>query len=216
VTRLPLEEVRDFWFKDACTSPALLSKHQTRWFSPSNQLDREIEERFGVLPDAAKSGTLAYRPDDPHDLLAVILILDQFPRQIYRNTPQAFAYDSVARTICSTMIEKSLFKVLHPVEQTFAFLPLEHSERLSDQSLSVQLYETLWQQSTGSYQSFLRNALDYARRHHSIIERFGRFPHRNTILKRETTRREARFLAAGGDTFGVDSAASSAQENNTP
>ena len=216
MTRLRLEEVRDFWFEDACTSPASLNKHQTRWFAPSSQLDREIEERFGGLPDAARSGTLAYRPGDPHDLLAVILILDQFPRQIYRNTPRAFAYDSAARTICRTMIEKSLFKVLHPVEQTFVFLPLEHSETLSDQSLSVQRYETLLQQSTGPYQSFLRDALGYARRHHSVIERFGRFPHRNTILKRETTRREARFLAAGGDTFGVDSAATSAKESNAP
>ena len=216
MTRLRLKEVRDFWFEDACTSPASLSKHQTRWFSPSSQLDREIDERFGVLPDAARSGTLAHRPDDPHDLLAFILILDQFPRQIYRNTPRAFAYDSAAHTVCRTMIEKSLFQVLHPIEQTFVFLPLEHSETLSDQSLSVQLYEALLQQSTGRYQSFLRNALDYARRHHSIIERFGRFPHRNTILKRETTRREARFLAAGGDTFGVDSAATSAKESNAP
>ena len=216
MTRLRLKEVRDFWFEDACASPASLSKHQTRWFSPSSQLDREIDERFGVLPDAARSGTLAHRPDDPHDLLAFILILDQFPRQIYRNTPRAFAYDSAARTICRTMIEKSLFQILHPIEQTFVFLPLEHSETLSDQSLSVQLFEALLQQSTAPYQSFLRNALDYARRHHSIIERFGRFPHRNTILKRETTRREARFLAAGGDTFGVDSAATSAKGSNDP
>ena len=216
MTRLRLKEVRDFWFEDACASPASLSKHQARWFSPSSQLDREIDERFGVLPDAARSGTLAHRPDDPHDLLAFILILDQFPRQIYRNTPRAFAYDSAARTICRTMIEKSLFQILHPIEQTFVFLPLEHSETLSDQSLSVQLFEALLQQSTAPYQSFLRNALDYARRHHSIIERFGRFPHRNTILKRETTRREARFLAAGGDTFGVDSAATSAKGSNDP
>ena len=215
MTRLRLEEVRDFWFEDACTSPASLNKHQTRWFSPSSQLDREIEERFGVLPDAARSGTLAYRPDDPHDLLAVILILDQFPRQIYRNTPRAFAYDSAAHTICRTMIEKSLFKVLHPVEQTFVFLPLEHSETLSDQSLSVQLYETLLQQSTGAYQSFLRDALGYARRHHSVIERFGRFPHRNATLKRGSTREEGNFLAAGGDTFGVESGTSSTRQNNT-
>ena len=215
MTRLCLEEVRDFWFEDACTSPTSLSKHQTRWFSPSSQLDREIEKRFGVLPDAARSGTLAYRPDDPHDLLAVILLLDQFPRQIYRNTPRAFAYDSAARTICRTMIEKSLFKVLHPVEQTFVFLPLEHSETLSDQSLCVQLYETLLQQSTGSCQSFLRNALGYARRHHSVIERFGRFPHRNATLKRGSTREEESFLAAGGDTYGGESGTSSTRQSNT-
>ena len=210
-----LEEVRHFWFEDACLAPESLARHQARWFAPSDQLDRDIEQRFGALPDAARSGTLPYRPDDPHDLLAIILILDQFPRQIYRNTPQAFAYDREARAISNTMIEKSLFQVLTLVEQVFVFLPFEHSETLSDQSLSVQLYETLLQQAPQSYHSFLENALDYARRHHSIITRFGRFPHRNAALGRESTKEEKSFLAAGGDTFGVESVTPSTGKNNT-
>ena len=209
-----LEEVRHFWFEDACLAPESLARHQARWFAPSDQLDRDIEQRFGALPDATRSGTLPYRPDDPHDLLAIILILDQFPRQIYRNTPQAFAYDQQARVISSAMIEKSLFQVLTPVEQVFVFLPFEHSETLSDQSLSVQLYDTLLQQAPQSYHSFLANALDYARRHYSIVERFGRFPHRNATLKRRSTREEKSFLAAGGDTFDVASGTSPTRENN--
>ena len=212
--RPDLEKVRHFWFEDAFVSPASLARHQARWFAPSDQLDRDIEKRFGALPEAVRSGALTYRPDNPHDLLTIILILDQFPRQIYRNTPRAFAYDSVARAISSAMIEKSLFQVLHPVEQVFVFLPFEHSETLSDQSLSVQLYETLSQQATGPYQSFLENALDYARRHYSIIKRFGRFPHRNATLKRGSTREEDSFLIAGGDTFGVESRTSPTRENN--
>ena len=211
----PLEEVRHFWFEDACLSPESLAAHQARWFAPSGQLDRDIEQRFGALPDAAKSGTLPYRPDDPHDLLTIILILDQFPRQIYRNTPQAFAYDQQARAVSGAMIEKSLFQVLTPVEQVFVFLPFEHSEMLSDQSLSVQLYETLLQQAPHPYHLFLENALDYARRHHSIIEHFGRFPHRNAALGRESTKEEKSFLTAGGDTFGVESVTSSFRKNNT-
>ena len=209
-----LEEVRHFWFEDACTSPASLARHQARWFAPSAQLDRDIKKRFGALPEAVRSGALSYRPDDAHDLLTLILILDQFPRQIYRNTPRAFAYDSEARAISSTMIEKSLFQALHPVEQVFVFLPFEHSETLSDQSLCVELYETLLQQAPRSCQSFLENALDYARRHHSIIKRFGRFPHRNATLKRGSAREEDSFLIAGGDTFGVESGNSPTRENN--
>ena len=209
-----LEEVRHFWFEDACTSPASLARHQARWFAPSAQLDRDIKKRFGALPEAVRSGALSYRPDDAHDLLTVILILDQFPRQIYRNTPRAFAYDSEARAISSAMIEKSLFQALHPVEQVFVFLPFEHSETLSDQSLCVELYETLLQQAPRPYQSFLENALDYARRHHSIIKRFGRFPHRNATLKRGSTREEDSFLIAGGDTFGVESGSAPTRENN--
>ena len=210
-----LEEVRHFWFEDACTSPASLARHQARWFAPSDQLDRDMKKRFGALPEAVRSGALSYRPDDAHDLLTLILILDQFPRQIYRNTPRAFAYDSEARAISSTMIEKSLFQVLHPVEQVFVFLPFEHSEMLSDQSLCVELYETLLKQAPRPYQSFLENALDYARRHHSIIKRFGRFPHRNATLKRGSTREEDSFLIAGGDTFSVESRTSPTRENNT-
>ena len=210
----PLEEVRHFWFEDACTSPASLARHQARWFAPSDQVDRDIEKRFGALPDAVRSGALSYRPDDAHDLLTVILILDQFPRHIYRNTPQAFAYDQQARAISGAMIEKSIFQVLTPVEQVFVFLPFEHSETLSDQLLSVQLHETLLQQAPQSYRSFLENGLDFARRHHSIIKRFGRFPHRNAILNRGTNREEDGFLLAGGDTFGVASENTLAQENN--
>ena len=89
------------------------------------------------------------------------------------------------------------------LEQAFVFLPLEHSEKLSDQSHSVQLYENLAVHCATPYRPFIENALDYARRHHGIIERFGRFPHRNTILKRSATEDEQRFLAGGGDTFGV-------------
>ena len=210
-----LEEVRHFWFEDACLAPESLARHQARWFAPGDQLDRDIEKRFGALPEAVRSEALSYRPDVPHDLLAIILILDQFPRQIYRNAPQAFAYDREARAISNTMIEKSLFQVLTLVEQVFVFLPFEHSERLSDQSLSVQLYEILLQQAPQSYHSFLENALDYARRHHSIITRFGRFPHRNAALGRESTKEEKSFLAAGGDTFGVESVTPSTGKNNT-
>ena len=101
------------------------------------------------------------------------------------------------------MIDKALFQALHPVEQAFVFLPLEHSETLSDQSLSLQLYENLAAQCAAPYRPFIENALDYARRHYAIIKRFGRFPHRNAILNRVSTEDEKQFLAEGGDTFGV-------------
>jgi len=207
-----LDEVRQFWFGDTCVSPASLPDHQARWFSPSAKLDRDIVNRFGALLEKALSGALPHNPDDPFDLLALILILDQFPRQMFRNTPRAFAYDPVARAISITLIEKALFKDLHPVEQAFVLLPLEHSEDLSDQSHSLQLHETLASQCPPPYRPFIENALDYARRHHAIVERFGRFPHRNAILDRNSTGDEERFLAEGGDTFGVGPV----QESETP
>ena len=198
-----LDEVRQFWFEDACVSPASLPRHQARWFTPDATIDNAVGSRFHTLPDQVMSDALPHDPEDPRDLLALILILDQFPRQMFRNTLRAFAYDPAARALSRTMVEKALFKSLHPVEQTFVFLPLEHSEKFSDQSHSLQLHENLAAQCMAPYRPYIKNALDYARRHHGIIERFGRFPHRNTILKRSATEDEQRFLAGGGDNFGV-------------
>jgi len=209
-----LDEVRQFWFADACVFPASLPGHQARWFTPDTANDSDITNRFGSLPEEALSGALPHEPEDPYDLLALILILDQFPRQMFRNTPRAFAYDSKALAISRTMVEKVLFKALHPVEQTFVFLPLEHSEKLSDQSHSLQLHENLAAQCAAPYRPFIENALDYARRHHAIIECFGRFPHRNSILNRSATKDEEEFLAGGGDTFGVGPAAESEAPDN--
>ena len=210
-----LDEVRQFWFENACVSPASLPCHQTRWFTPDAAIDNAVGSRFRTLPDQVMSDALPHDPEDPRDLLALILILDQFPRQMFRNTPRAFAYDPAARAISKAMVEKALFKSLHPVEQTFVFLPLEHSEKLSDQSLSVQLHETLAAQCAAPYRPFIENALDYARRHHAIIERFGRFPHRNTLLRRSATDDEEQFLAGGGDTFGVEPNPASETPGNT-
>ena len=198
-----LHEVRQFWFGDTCVSPASLPDHQARWFLPDATIDSAVRNRFGTLPDQAMSGSLPHGPDNPADLLALVLILDQFPRQLYRNTVRAFAYDEAARAISKIIIDKALFQTLHPVEQAFVLLPLEHSEDLSDQSHSLQLHETLASQCPPPYRPFIENALDYARRHHAIVERFGRFPHRNAILDRNSTGDEERFLAEGGDTFGV-------------
>ena len=209
-----LDEVRQFWFEDACVSPASPPRHQTRWFTPDAAIDNAVGSRFHTLPDQVMSDALPHDPEDPRDLLALILILDQFPRQMFRNTPRAFAYDSKALAISRTMVEKALFKSLHPVEQTFVFLPLEHSEKLSDQSQSLQLHKNLTAQCAAPYRPFIENALDYARRHHAIIECFGRFPHRNSILNRSATKDEEEFLAGGGDTFGVGPAPGSEAPDN--
>tara|TARA_Y100000310_G_scaffold118974_1_gene117811 strand:- start:412 stop:1026 length:615 start_codon:yes stop_codon:yes gene_type:complete len=198
-----LDEVRQFWFADACVSPASLPDHQARWFTPDAAIDSAVGNRFGTLPDQVLSDALPHNPEDPYDLLALVLILDQFPRQLYRNTARAFAYDGAARAISKPMIDKALFQALHPVEQAFVFLPLEHSEDLSDQSHSLRLHTTLVSQCPPLYQPFIESTLDYARRHYAIIERFGRFPHRNAILNRISTEDEKQFLAEGGDTFGV-------------
>ena len=196
-------EVLDFWFADTLTNPDTLAGRRAIWFMGGPDIDQLITEKFGTLPDAALAGELQYWTTDTRNTLALVLVLDQFPRNIYRNTARAYHYDSAGLNLAVTIIDEGLNLDLHPIEQSFLFLPLQHSESIDDQTRAVQLYETLTTQSSGAYLESAKNSLDYAKRHCDIVRRFGRFPHRNGILGRESTDAEIEFLASGGDTFGV-------------
>ena len=196
-------DVLEFWFADSLTNPDTLAERRAIWFMGGPDVDQLITNKFGTLPDAALEGELQHWTTDARNALALVLVLDQFPRNIYRNTARAYHYDSAGLDLALKIIDQSLHLKLHPIEQSFLFLPLQHSEALDDQTLAVQLYETLTAQSPGPCLESAKNSLDYAKRHCDIIRRFGRFPHRNAILGRDSTEAEIDFLAAGGDTFGV-------------
>ena len=196
-------EVLDFWFADTLTNPDSLAGRRAIWFMGGPDIDQLITKKFGTLPDAALAGELQHWATDARNTLALVLVLDQFPRNIYRNTARAYHYDAAGLDLAVNIIDQDLNLSLHPIEQSFLFLPLEHSEAIEDQTRAVQLYETLTTQSSGPYLESAKNSLDYAKRHCDIIRRFGRFPHRNAILGRESTQAEIEFLASGGDTFGV-------------
>jgi len=196
-------EVLDFWFADSLTNPDNLAKRRTVWFGGETDVDQLITEKFGTLPDAAMTGKLQHWRTDVRNRLALVLVLDQFSRNIYRNTAQAYYYDAAALDLALKIIDRGLNVDLHPIEQSFLFLPLQHSESIDHQTRSVRLYKTLTTQSSGVYLESAKNSLDYAKRHCDIIRRCGRFPHRNEILGRESTDAEKEFLATGGDTFGV-------------
>ena len=196
-------EVLDFWFADSLTNPDTLASHRAIWFMGGPDIDLLITEKFGTLPDAALAGELQYWTTDTRNTLALVLVLDQFPRNIYRNTARAYYYDVAALDLTVKIIDQGLNLELHPIEQSFLFLPLQHSETIVEQTRAVQLYETLAAQSPEPYLESAKNSLDYAKRHCDIIRRFGRFPHRNAILGRVSTEAEIEFLASGGDTFGV-------------
>ena len=196
-------EVLDFWFADSLTNPDNLAERRAVWFMGGSNVDQLITKKFGTLPDAALVGELQHWTTDTRNALALVLVLDQFPRNIYRNTARAYHYDTAGLDLAVNIIDQGLNLNLHPIEQSFLFLPLEHSEAIEDQTRAVQLYETLTTQSSGPYLESAKNSLDYAKRHCDIIRRFGRFPHRNATLGRESTEAEIEFLATGGDTFGV-------------
>ncbi len=186
--------VLDFWFQPA-NHPGHGS-YRPEWFRKDDAFDAAIRERFGPDVEAALGGTPGEGPDDA--LLARILLLDQFTRNVYRDTPRAFAGDAQARTLAGTLVTAGRDKNLTPWQRWFAYLPFEHGESLLDQERSVALFAALRREMQNEA---FDSACDYALRHREVIARFGRFPHRNKILGRESTASEIEFLKQPGSSF---------------
>lgn len=185
--------VLDFWFGRPGT-PA----HDTarpEWFRKDVAFDAEIRQRFGALVDEAdRNGLTAWEADDT-GRLALIVVCDQFPRNLFRDDARAFALDPRARALAHRALDDGLDQRLPPIRRVFVYLPLEHSESLADQHESVRRFGALRDDPhAGGY-------LQWAERHRDVIERFGRFPHRNAVLGRTSTEQERAFLAQPGSRF---------------
>jgi uncharacterized protein (DUF924 family) len=157
------------------------------WFEKSDAFDREIERRFGSLHEAAAAGAHDDWAETPEGALALLLVLDQFSRNLFRGSPKAFAQDERALAVANAALDKGFDRKVDPAFRAFFYLPLEHSEAIADQERCVALCHTV----DG-------DALHWARLHEKIIRRFGRFPHRNPALGRHTTPAERTFLDGGG------------------
>jgi uncharacterized protein (DUF924 family) len=180
-------EILDFWFEDdRCL-------HRDRWFKKSTDFDTRCT-RFTAAIRAARSGALDHWALTPDGGLALIVLLDQLSRNVFRGTAEAFAADTHALRIARGMVDASFDKRLSPCERMFVYLPFEHAETIEDQNESVRLFGLLSSETD-------RDTLDYALRHREVIERFGRFPHRNAALGRSTTPEEAEYLAQPGAGF---------------
>lgn len=175
-------EVLDFWFSEQV---------KPLWFKKSEEFDREIKKRFESMYLQAKTGELDQWRSVPHSALALIIVFDQFPRNMYRQTPQAFATDEQGVELTKYAIAHNYQLSLTNEQQVFLYMPLMHSEDRTDQALSVELFTKLGKEDN----------LQFARKHQEIIDRFGRFPHRNQILGRESTTAEKEFLAQPGSSF---------------
>ena len=195
------EEVLSFWFADAYESDEAYEARMAIWFGGASAFDDEIRERFGDLPDRALQGELDGWLKTPRGVLAMVIVLDQFPRNLYRDSPKAFEYDASARAAATLLVSKGLDETLDPIEASFLYLPFEHSEELLDQQRCLELYRALEERVPDEERARYENSTDYARRHYDIIARFGRFPHRNEVLGRESSEEESRYLAEGGDRF---------------
>lgn len=188
--------IHEFWF-GAPGSPEHGGKREA-WFKADDAFDAEIRAQFLDDFEAAARGDLDAMADQANGALALIILLDQFPRNMFRGTARAFTADPKALSIAEATVARGLDQALTDIERTFVYLPFEHSERLADQDRSIALYEAL-----GDAES-----LDYAVQHRVIIERFGRFPHRNAVLGRESTPEEEAFLLQPGSSFGDQTAKS--------
>lgn len=198
------DEVLAFWFgPDWNTLPAhqVAERQKKLWWSKHPDVDAECRTRFEALVQQAAANQLDDWTEVPQSMLALILLLDQMPRNIYRDTPQAFAFDELARQCCHLALAMGLDQALPPIARVFVYLPLEHAEDLDDQEYVVQLMRGLAKAASGEDKPAFDGYADYARRHHAVIERFGRFPHRNRILGRESTPEEVEFLKQPGSSF---------------
>jgi uncharacterized protein (DUF924 family) len=195
------DEVLDFWFGDALDSPEAALARCLVWFQGGDEFDQEIRRRFGSLPGRAQRDEFVAWARAPRSALALVIVLDQFPRNLFRGTARAFECDARARSVAREALEAGHDLELDPLEATFLYLPFEHSEDLRDQHHCVALYEQLVKRVPSGQTALYEQSVDYARRHRDTIERFGRFPHRNQALGRQPTPEEVAYLDQGGDTF---------------
>jgi uncharacterized protein (DUF924 family) len=196
-----MQSIRGFWFGDS-SDDAYVAEQQSRlWWGKNEEIDDEMRQRFASSIRAAAAGELNSWLETAAGRLALILLTDQFPRNIHRGTAAAFSFDSHALRWCKEGIAAGIDRSLRPIERVFFYLPLEHSESMSDQDHSVAMFEALIGELGPELQSRFDGFLQFAYRHREVIQQFGRFPHRNAILGRASTPEEAAFLTRAGSSF---------------
>lgn len=183
------QQILDFWFQPE--KHPNYGEKRAQWFKKDLKFDALIQQNFAQDFDQAVQGMYLQWSDHAKGCLALILLFDQFSRNMFRDSPKAFSADGKAREITRHMIDRRFFAELPNFQKTFAILPFEHSEEMEDQILSVKLCREYCD----------REEIEYAEQHYEIIKKFSRFPHRNEILGRQSTPDEIEFLKQPGSSF---------------
>ena len=170
-------EILTFWFAEAV---------KPLWFAATPEFDEALRERFLATYRAAAAGGLEHWEQTPPGALALVIVLDQFPLNLFRGQAESFATEAAARAVADRAISRGFDRALNPEQRLFLYLPFMHGEALADQDRSVEFYRELG----------LEESLRFARHHRDLIRRFGRFPHRNAILGRESSPEEIAYLAS--------------------
>jgi uncharacterized protein (DUF924 family) len=186
-------EVLDFWFGQE--GDPEYGRFRDEWFRKDPSFDARVTRQFADLYEEAAAGHLDGWREDPESCLALVIVLDQFPRNMFRGDGRTHAQDDRALEASKYAVEHALDRELPAFQRMFLYMPFMHSENVEDQRRSVELFERLANERDGP------DVVTYAVAHRDIVERFGRFPHRNGILGRETTPEEAVFLTTEGSSF---------------
>ena len=194
-------DVLRFWLGAWPPDTAAMQRVQAQWFTKNEDFDAELRQRFGATIAAARTGQLNDWAEDAQGRLALIIVLDQFTRNVFRGQPDSFSGDASALALALDGIARGDDQRVPPMARIFFYLPLEHAEDADMQAQSVALFTGLRDAPDAEPKAFFDSVADYARRHQDVIAQFGRFPHRNAILGRTSTPAERDHLARPGAGF---------------
>lgn len=197
-----IDAILAFWFRAKELTAPQIDGRMDVWFGEDTIFDHEIAKDFSGDVDLASTGKLDHWAADPRGRLALILLLDQFRRNIYRGTAEAFAKDAAALKLCVEGAMEKKDQGLSPIERVFFYMPLQHSESRKVQSKSVDIFNKLAQAVSPTYRETFETIAQFAELHRDIVDQFGRFPHRNRLLGRKNTPDEDEYLAADSPSFG--------------
>jgi len=197
-----IDAIIGFWFREQELTAPQIDHRMDIWFGEDDVFDHECKKEFFDDVTAASEGKLGHWAHEPRGRLALILLLDQFRRNIYRNTADAFAKDNVALKLCVEGAMAKKDQGLVPIQRAFFYMPLQHAESKKVQAKSVELFSRLAESVSPTYRETFETISQFAELHRDIIEQFGRFPHRNKLLNRENTPEENEYLSGDSPDFG--------------
>lgn len=197
-----INTILSFWFKEQALSAPQIDRRMDVWFGEDPVFDLECKREFEEDVRKASAGTLDHWADEPRGRLALILLIDQFRRNIYRNTAEAFSHDRLALKLCVEGAREKKDKGLTPIQQAFFYMPLQHAESLKVQDKAVEIFNRLADAVSPTYRETFETMATFAELHRDIIAQFGRFPHRNELLGRQNTPEEDEYLAGDAPDFG--------------
>jgi uncharacterized protein (DUF924 family) len=197
-----IDAILAFWFKEQELSAPQIDRRMDIWFGEDQAFDHEIRQEFAADVEQATAGELDHWAQDPRGRLALIILLDQFRRNIHRGTAGAYEKDNVALKLCVEGAMEKKDKGLTPIQRVFFYMPLQHAESRKVQAKSTAIFNKLAEAVSPTLQETFLTVAQFAELHSDIVERFGRFPHRNAVLGRENTPEEDEYLAGDSPDFG--------------